>query len=343
MSALINDNVVMYVADDRPNAEPRYRARFYFDPNAIVMANGDAHYLFYGYQGTTQVVLRVECRRANDSYQVRAALLNDGATWRATNYAIINDAPYLFELDWQAASAPGANNGELTFWVNEVQISRLTGVDNDTRRIDRVRLGPVGGLDTGTRGSYYFDAFEARRLTYIGALGNQLSAPPAIKPLAATTLATTTLQAESESTVQATIAGLMVAVRFPANGSATAVTGQLGLTETNTLPDGYALVGDIFTIQTSTADITAAQVQPATVVIDYHGISPDVSWASLALQGWNRMTEQWELLPTTTDSATSTITALISPPATLALLVQENASEREESLNHTLYLPVIQR
>jgi hypothetical protein len=41
-------------------------------------------------------------------------------------------------------------------------------VDNDTRRIDRIRLGAVSGLDSGTSGIYYFDAFESHRQTYIG-------------------------------------------------------------------------------------------------------------------------------------------------------------------------------
>jgi hypothetical protein len=41
-------------------------------------------------------------------------------------------------------------------------------MDNDTRRIDRVRLGALTGIDTGTRGTYYFDAFESRRQNYIG-------------------------------------------------------------------------------------------------------------------------------------------------------------------------------
>ena len=62
----------------------------------------------------------------------------------------------------------GANNGGLTFWIDGVQKANLTGNDNDTRRIDRVRLGATSGLDTGTRGTYYFDAFESRRQQYIG-------------------------------------------------------------------------------------------------------------------------------------------------------------------------------
>jgi hypothetical protein len=65
-------------------------------------------------------------------------------------------------------TAVGANNGGLTFWIDGVQQANLTGVDNDARRVDSNQLGVVSGIDTGTRGTYYFDAFESRRLTYIG-------------------------------------------------------------------------------------------------------------------------------------------------------------------------------
>ena len=64
--------------------------------------------------------------------------------------------------------AVGANDGGLTLWIDGTQKANLTGADNDTRRIDRVRLGAASGIDTGTRGTYYFDAFESRRQTYIG-------------------------------------------------------------------------------------------------------------------------------------------------------------------------------
>jgi hypothetical protein len=72
-------------------------------------------------------------------------------------------------LNWIGArQLGGVNNGSLTFWIDGVQQASLTGVDNDTRRIDRVRLGAVSGLDSGTSGTYYFDAFESRKQTYIG-------------------------------------------------------------------------------------------------------------------------------------------------------------------------------
>jgi hypothetical protein len=168
LRAVINNTAALYVTDDIPNAEIRYRLRFYFDPNSITMASGNAHYIFYGYTGTSTDVLRIEFRRSSGTYQLRAALRNDKSTWSSTNWFTISDAPHFVELDWRSATAAGANNGSLTFWIDGVQQASLTGVDNDTRRIDRVRMGAVSGLDSGTQGMYYFDAFESRRQTYIG-------------------------------------------------------------------------------------------------------------------------------------------------------------------------------
>jgi hypothetical protein len=168
LQAVIDDINSIYVTDDTPNAEPRYRARFYFDPNSISMLSGDTHYIFRGYSGTSTVALRVQFRFSNSAYQLRAGLVGDGSTWANSSWLTISDASHAIEMDWRAATGAGANNGSLTMWIDGVQQANLTGVDNDTRRIDRARLGAVSGVDTGTMGTYYFDAFESRRQTYIG-------------------------------------------------------------------------------------------------------------------------------------------------------------------------------
>src|SRR5688572_6225763 len=168
LQAVIDDNNSIYVTDDSPNAETRYRARFYFDPNTIAMTNGDTHYIFYGYHGASAVVMRVQLRRSAGTYQLRAALRNDSSIWTSSSWFTITDASHSVELDWRASTAGGANNGGLTLWIDGIQRANLTGIDNDTRRIDRVRLGAVTGIDNGTRGAYYFDAFESHRQTYIG-------------------------------------------------------------------------------------------------------------------------------------------------------------------------------
>ncbi|HKY54137.1 MAG TPA: DUF4832 domain-containing protein [Anaerolineales bacterium] len=197
MQALIDDNTTIYVRDDSPNAEPRYRMRFYFDPNSISMASGNTHFIFKGFMGTATEVLRMEFRQSSGVYQLNASLLNDGSVWTYTNWSTISDASHFIELDWQAATAANANNGSLTLWIDGVQQPAVTGIDNDTLRIDRIRLGALTGIDTATRGTYYFDAFESRRQTYIGPAG---SAPPPLPTLIPAVSPTSTVAAPQSST-----------------------------------------------------------------------------------------------------------------------------------------------
>jgi hypothetical protein len=169
LQALIDDNNALVVIDESPALETRYRARFYFDPNSIPMAIGDAHLIFLGSSGGGAIQqLQLELRFQATGYEVRALLVNDAKAWISTSWLTLSDAPHALELDWRASTAIGANNGGLTFWIDGLQQADLTGVDNDTRRIDQVRLGAVSGVDNGTRGTYFFDAFESRRLSYIG-------------------------------------------------------------------------------------------------------------------------------------------------------------------------------
>jgi hypothetical protein len=168
MQVLINDANNLYVTDDTPNAEPRYRVRFYFDPNSLSMASGDTFMLFRGFMGTSTSILQVPFRNSSGSYQLRGALLNDSSVFLTTSWFTISDAPHAIELDWRAATGVGANNGSLTLWIDGIQQASLSGVDNDTLRIDRVRLGALSTIPTGTSGTYYLDTFESRRETYIG-------------------------------------------------------------------------------------------------------------------------------------------------------------------------------
>jgi hypothetical protein len=149
--------------------------RFYFDPNTITMASGNQHYLVLAYNSAGTATMFVELRNSSGSYQIRAAQLLDSGSWRNTSWFTISDAPHYIEVDWRAATAVGANNGLIALWIDGVARANLTGSDADTRRIDTVRLGAVSGIDTGTRGTYYFDAFESRRSGAIGAASTQVT------------------------------------------------------------------------------------------------------------------------------------------------------------------------
>ena len=211
LQVVIDDANSVYVADDRPNIEPRYRARFYFDPNSITMATGEAFNIFNGFTGSNTAVMRVEFGRSSNVYVARASVLNDGSAWVSTLWSTVSDAPHFIEIDWRAASS-GANNGGITLWIDGNQQADLANVDNDTRRIDRVRLGAVTGIDGGTRGTVFLDAFESRRQTYIGPVGNAplpTSTPiPAISPTSTTAaISPTPLPSTSTAVVISTAIG----------------------------------------------------------------------------------------------------------------------------------------
>jgi bacillopeptidase F len=173
LAALIDNNTSMWVRDDTPDNEARYRARFYFDPNSIPMAGGNAFRILAARSGNINVgvdVARLELRRntTNTAYQVRASIGDDWGGFFYTAWYTIADGPTAIEIDWQAATADGANDGSLTLWTAGVLRQTLSGIDNDTLRVNSVRLGPLQGIDTATRGTVYFDGFVSRRSTYIG-------------------------------------------------------------------------------------------------------------------------------------------------------------------------------
>ena len=163
LQATINTTTAMYVRDDSPNAEPRYRARFYFNPNSIAMATGDYDYILEGYFGSSNLnILRVQFTQSSVGYQLRARAYDSGlANWVNTPYVTISNTAHYVEVDW-------GNDGHLTFWVDGVVQGSLTGINNSIYTVDSVRLGPSFIVATATSGTYYIDAFESRRTTYIG-------------------------------------------------------------------------------------------------------------------------------------------------------------------------------
>jgi hypothetical protein len=169
MRALLDDNRAVFVTDNSPASEPRYRARFYLHPNSLPMASGNNFLVAVGRGPTGAVALRLLLRWSGSQYLLRTAVASDGGPFVVSPWTAISGTAWnAIEIDWRAATGLGANNGGLTLWIDGVQKANLSQVDNDTHTIDRVQLGAVSGIDFGTRGTLYFDAFESRRQTYIG-------------------------------------------------------------------------------------------------------------------------------------------------------------------------------
>jgi hypothetical protein len=171
LNALIDDTAVLYAVDSSPAFEKRYRARFYFNPNSLAMGNNTSHFIFDGYNtNKNDAMFRLELFYEGGTYKLRPRILRDD--WGYTNgskYVIGNDW-HVIEIDWNTSTAPGANNGYLSLWIDGTLAGAIANVDNDLafHRVDEARLGATGGLDAATSGSMLFDNFESRRETYIG-------------------------------------------------------------------------------------------------------------------------------------------------------------------------------
>jgi RHS repeat-associated protein len=160
---LASATTAKYVTDNAPGVETRYRARFYFDPNSITIANSADHVLFYADSGTTPVLQLDFGYTTAGGYRLRTRLRDNASIWNNSLWVNITDAPHVIEVDWQSATS-----GSLAWWIDGTAQTPPANINNSNRRIDRARMGAVANVDSTTNGTMYFDAFEARRQTYIG-------------------------------------------------------------------------------------------------------------------------------------------------------------------------------
>lgn len=167
LEALIDNKTAMYLRDDSPSGEARYRVRFYFDPNSISMGSGNAHRILAARNNSAEII-RLDFRYSGGAYQVQAGIRTDAGKYVTTSWFTLSDAPHAIEFDWQAATDANVHNGYLSLWIDTVLKQTKSGLDNDTLRIEQVYLGLLSGLDSGTLGSELFDGFVSQRTNSVG-------------------------------------------------------------------------------------------------------------------------------------------------------------------------------
>ena len=171
LEAVVNDTQALYVRDNTPADEPRYRARFAFDPNGFdpgEAAGAFRSVLFIGLEeAPVRRLVQIVLKRQAGEYSLLARVTLDDGSFADTPFVPITDGPHVVELDWRKATAPGANDGWFQLWVDGAAAGALGGLDNDAHALDFVRLGAMA-VKAGAAGTMYFDRFASRRQTYIG-------------------------------------------------------------------------------------------------------------------------------------------------------------------------------
>ena len=168
----VDDTTGLYVEDDSPADEDRYRARFYFDTNGYDPGEALGHRrarLFIVFQeAPTRRLATIVLRRLQGAYSLMARARLDDHSLHDTGFFPITDGPHVVELDWKRASGPDAQDGSFELWIDGVSVHAATGLDNSVSAVDFVRLGALSVKDGRERDALLGRVRVAPRLTYIG-------------------------------------------------------------------------------------------------------------------------------------------------------------------------------
>ncbi len=179
------DATPAYVQSSHPSAEKTYRVRFYLNLARLNLASGSSFDVFAAYNGadplpsaaaTGNAVLRAAVRQAGSSKVLDVFTRTDSGEMQLSSPPDVSEGWHAVELEWSAATAAGANNGFVNFWVNGAAQPGLSGLDSETQVLNYSRWGSVTGaaLSSPPPGvavnTFKLDDFGSQRSGYMGLL-----------------------------------------------------------------------------------------------------------------------------------------------------------------------------
>jgi hypothetical protein len=165
LQVVANGAMPRYVRDDTANRESLYQARFFFNPNAVVIQDGSALDIFTGYDnssGSPAEVFRVQLRFLHESgYQVRGQALKGNQEYVSTPWYPIKDSRHSIQIYWATDVAINTQDGLFVLDIDGEPMwsGGFLDLGHNAQQIDEVRLGKVAG--EGAVGKLYFDAFDS--------------------------------------------------------------------------------------------------------------------------------------------------------------------------------------
>jgi uncharacterized delta-60 repeat protein len=166
LRAFVDEPMQLFVEDESPSDEERYRARFYldahdFDPGeALGHRRARAFVVFSENPGRR--LAAIVLRRVKDAYSVMGRARLDDNTQADTGWTPIGPGPHRIELDLKRASDADANDGWFRLWVDGALVADLGALDNSRSAVDFVRLGALS-VKGAAVGTLSWDQFESRR------------------------------------------------------------------------------------------------------------------------------------------------------------------------------------
>jgi hypothetical protein len=149
-----------FVEDETPTAEDSYDARFDLNLDGATLDSVDYFELFVAYSSVGDEVFRLRVKRTASENRLVSAVRRDDGSYAETQMGEERLLPAGWNnvaLEWRT----GVDGGELLISINGSVFAGLTGVDNDTLVVDRVRLGVVDGSVGSSSGSIQLDNFNS--------------------------------------------------------------------------------------------------------------------------------------------------------------------------------------
>lgn len=170
-----------FLEDASPSDESRYVARFYLNLDALSVSGSSQfdHLVGYGPEGEVQFRVSVKASTSAGTRRLSFGVRQDDGSFLTTDISqeiSVSLGWHAVEVDWIAASGPGAGDGSMTVCLDDdgtrtscTQIpgGALPAPENSSARIDSVRWG-AQGIDPYTSGSIAMDEFVSRREGPIG-------------------------------------------------------------------------------------------------------------------------------------------------------------------------------
>jgi hypothetical protein len=124
------------------SSETELAVRFRLDVNSVPLTDGKTFKILkIDDLDSGKLVHQLLLRRYSGKYQLKLIAKQDDGSTKKSAWIRIPDKPRIIEVEWEAASAPGANDGHLQLFVQGIQKAYLDELDNDTLEAEKVTLG----------------------------------------------------------------------------------------------------------------------------------------------------------------------------------------------------------
>lgn len=155
--------------DGNSQNEQRYGARFYINTTELSLQEGDSVEVFTGFNGSDQAQFRIIVVRSSGNNLIQLQARLDGGTFTQLAEGDRTTLPNgwnALEIEWVA----NAGAGFMNLFLNNNQVTGLTGLANGAGEISAIRTGVVNAPNQTPAGFILLDDFDSRRDTHVGVL-----------------------------------------------------------------------------------------------------------------------------------------------------------------------------